>query len=237
MTVLHVAHLFDYREFQTQSAVLIQAANSGDGDPVLARSIAIFERLQRTDEEWILHDPWSNPLLPIDTWTKPLTPEQLGYCFLVVLSEFLRLAPISLLGDWPILHSALVILGWGERDAILLTSGMSMEALLRSGQVQDPLWRPVPGVSTANNDFAQSVRAGYGNTGWLDTQAVSDLLGRLLPLRASIAQIPPERLQRDASPTVGTNVSIQRVLAVYSRAIAMLKAAKREHAGLFMRIS
>src|SRR5690242_18672588 len=93
MTVLHTAYLFDYARFRNSAGPLVEAASMGDSEPVRREAAAFMRTLKAQGEEWILEDKWSNPLPDIDKWVMPLTPEQVGKCFLILLSSFLQHAP------------------------------------------------------------------------------------------------------------------------------------------------
>lgn len=237
MAILHTAYLFDWEAFRAAALPLAQAVDRSDDALLRARANAVLDHLQRDEREWLLHDPKSNPLLDLGRWPSPLKPDQIGYCFLVLLSSFLRRSPASLLGDWAILHAGLAALGWRENDAVLLTRGLYAEVLLRPGRVADPLLRPTLGGDTSRDDYAWWVRARNGDTGWLDTATVARLLPRLQALQGDLARLDGEQLRRATYPTTGRSASPARLLTGYQHAVAMLTAAAQEDRGVFMTIS
>ena len=123
MSVIHSAYLFNYKKFKEEAELLVRFADNGDGKPLLERAISIVDGLQKQHQEWIIEDTFGNPLFDVSKWKIPLTPWETGYCFLLVLSDYLQSPPTDSLGiisDRPFLHAGLTATDWSERDAILL---------------------------------------------------------------------------------------------------------------------
>lgn len=239
MSVIHSAYLFNYKKFKEDAELLVRFADSGNGKPLLERAISIVDGLQKQHHEWIIADEFGNPLVDVSKWTMPLTPEKTGYCFLLVLSDYLQ-SPLTytlgIMSDWPFLHAGLVAIGWSERDAILLTKGSYTEVLLRPEEVDDPLQRPNLSGNPLSHDFAWWVRPGYGSAGWLDIETLHKLHERLIQSRDQLLQLTSLQLRRNIYPTTGQSPSTDRLMAAYNRTLEMLTTAKQYECGLFMMI-
>lgn len=237
MTIIQVAYLFDSDAFRKEALPLASAVERGDYTPALQRAQAIINQLQTSGQEWILDDPKSNPLPSITGWKAPLTAKEIGRCFLVILSDYLRPASASLYASWSVLLPALPRAGWSELEARLLTHGYDTAALLRADRATSIARYTVLESDQDSNDFALWVRTGYGSTGWLDTTTAQILLARLQLILGKIAQVDQDMLQRDTVLAVGPNITAQDLLAAYERAVEMLMAASEVNSGLFITIS
>ncbi len=232
MAALHISYLFDWHHFKVEAEPLIQAADAGDAARVRDRAAEITGELRFQGQEWILDNPWSNPLPDLARWVTPLNPEQIGICFLVVLTTHLSESPASLLADWPLLNAGLSALGWSERDTAILTKGWATGALLRPDGIGDPLLRPDLTLDLLRYNFAWRVTTTYGDVGWLDTATVYQMRERLIPIRDQLAYLSEEQLQR-----AGPAATIRSLLTAHDRALIMLSAAVETNRGLFMTTS
>ncbi|MBF6614918.1 MAG: hypothetical protein IVW55_17570 [Chloroflexi bacterium] len=232
MAALHISYLFDWNHFKAEAESLIEAADAGDAARVRDRAAEITGELRFRGQQWILENPWSNPLPDVAGWTVPLNPEQVGSCFLVVLATHLSESPASLLTDWPLLNAGLSALGWSERDTAILTKGWTTGALLRPDRIADPLLRPDLSLDLLRYNFAWRVTTTYGDVGWLDTATVYQMRERLIPLRDQLAHLNAERLQ-----CAGPAATTRSLLMAYDRALIMLCAAVETNTGLFMTVS
>ncbi len=120
-----IAYYVDYERFRQEALPLAALADAGNHEAVCRRAREIASAIPRG--RWILEGRGAS-LSQVDVaWSNPA--ESTGFCFLVVLSQYLCKVQVPLLMDY--VWAGLQSLGWSQDQLVQAFRGMDMVTLLK----------------------------------------------------------------------------------------------------------
>jgi hypothetical protein len=212
----HSAYLFDWQGFQREAAPLVKSIDQRDFGPLLFRAKAVQAHYGATPQAWILRSPSSPQRRGLPDLASRMRPEDVDFCFLLLLSGYLQPCPADLGPHWRHLSSVVSMRSGNMRVGQLLTCGWSTLSLLRPERERAP---------------------SRDGVGWLDGDTILALQERLRAHWPQHTRPPrpftdPGELMAALSPN--NPVQEWAILAhTASQADSMLRAALEAKAGLF----
>lgn len=251
---VHKASLFMYREFINKAQQLVKQVERGNYGPLRDSACEAVRRLQQVwpvsnlgwiryedgVEKSVLTQEW--PLLnhgeaglatedEIQSLSNP-TSQDIGYWFLIILSEYLQSCP-SPLGNWSVLDLALESLGWKQEDRDLLFRGLPTSRLLRP-----ELGKKSPWPLKSSDPYWFWLHPSRARSGWLPTEEIDRLHSRLCKMEDmvkgfNVCLIP----NIDADNPIVVRDYKAYLQSGYQDTISMLSTAQKLSQGLFMSIT
>lgn len=230
MGVLH-ASVFLHEEYQSEVCWLVEQVDQHNYEPLRERTCEAIRKLQ---QEWPLYEHGDGRLATeSEIRSRPIpSPRELGEWFLIVLAEYLRPCP-SPLGNWSVLDTALMDVGWNHYDRELLFKGLPTAKLLKPHIVERSPW-PL----TDSSPYWFWLHPGWARSGWLPTKEIPRLYKQLLDVERAVntydvRQIPD--INAD-NPIVLRDYKVY-LQSGYRDTLAMLATAEKNNKGLFMSIT
>jgi hypothetical protein len=232
MTLAHIAYLFPPNRFKEEIDVL---RGNLDREEYTALSTHANAAIQKTPWIWEILDrfgyhqedlkEWDRGLPSF--WTSAILAQYLSPCSSIDCSEGVVSTQTKLslrVRNWQIMKEGLPLIGWLEQDTTLLIEGMSIEWLVCSDVVSDPITRLPPSYAWHS----------IGRVGWLDEQQVARLLTKLQETQRDFLNLDSSRLAlREAQNQLVTR---ERIESAFVCTVNMLRTARREQQGLLLAI-
>jgi hypothetical protein len=251
---VHQASLFKYKEFIKEALWLVEQVEQGNYGPLRDRTCEAVRRLQQewpiSDLGWIKYEDDTEKSVLTQEW--PLlnhgeagllaeeevrnlsnpAPHDIGYWFLVVLSEYLQSCP-SPLGNWSVLSTVLESLGWKQDDRDLLFRGFPTSRLLRPKLGEGSPW-PLKD----SDPYWLWLHPGRARSGWLPTEDIDRLHNKLYRMEDRIKNFDVSLIPNiDANNPIVVRDYKVYLQSGYRDTISMLSTAQKLNRGLFMSIT
>mgnify|MGYP001274359119 CR=1 FL=1 len=185
-------------------------------------------------QSWPLYHHGDGPLIREDEVNRSTPPpSEIAYYYRILLAKYLQPCPRSPLGNWSVLNSALVSLGWTRKERELLFLGIPTYKLLKPNIEEEQSW-PI----SEHSPYWLMVHPFGSRSGWLTTEKIRNNLSKLKKIKDNIGNFDIHKI---ANIKVDNPVVIQSYRnyldSAFEDTIAMYLDAIDSDKGLFMSIT
>jgi hypothetical protein len=224
-----IGYLFDHERFTEEASPLVALTDAGNYGAVYRQAQHVASTIKQG--HWILE---GNGTFLNQIELIPYGPELTGFCFLVLLSQYLRKVRVPMIMQY--VWMGLTALGWTESELKRILHGMYLVTLLK------PEWLPNPyeiadnavmGDTNSPLSYPWFIRPGHAQYAyWRTRQQMEEGWQRLRLVRDEFLRLDFERM-RVSRPVKSPHEDVPRgydqMIRLYAR------AAQSRYGFLFIR--